>query len=85
MLDLVQLWLARYAVEWHDFEARPPFRFVLYGHQIVTYSQRPGRYAFILIKLPSWQWGRHDYGRRWGWQQLHVGWQSAQGWLFDYL
>lgn len=77
MLDLLLMWLGRYAVEVNAYEEWPPFRFVLWG-RCCEWDSQPEQ--FILFKLPLWHWELVDFGHRYGWTRTYIGWRSTNGW-----
>lgn len=88
-LELVDVVLARYAVTVPKGEEHPKFRVFQYGKRHTTEhhdrSFGPSRWEwFFILKLPSWDWQKGDYGRRWQWHQLCLVWTDTHGWMTWY-
>lgn len=86
VLEAISHLIERYAVhQTESCQAFPPFRVFQYGTFIADYQEPRKRAWFFEMKLPSWQWVRHDYDRRVGWGQLRIAWTSERGWLAEYV
>lgn len=84
-LEAINAWIERHAVHVAENEVHPPFRLWQYGTRWSYGPEYIVRWPiekrwFFLLKLPSWQWGKLDYGRRMGWMQLVLVWESDKGW-----
>jgi hypothetical protein len=86
-LEAISAMIERHAVTVPmNFES-PPFRIFQYGVMLDSWSHsaRVRRVWFFVMKLPSWRWDKHDYGRQQGWQQLEVAWTGDRGWIAEYV
>lgn len=85
VLEAISAWIERHAVRVDEHTMHPEFRFIQWGSHVNgdhgVWHMGTDRWRwFLMIKLPSYQWGRTDYGRHWGWWQLCLIWEEGNGW-----
>jgi hypothetical protein len=78
LLEGLNALIARFAVHVDRHEPMPRFRLFQYGTLVSGDTNTPE--WFFAWKLPSYEWGRIDWGRKEGWLQRVVFWADRRGW-----
>lgn len=79
LLDRVIAWARkRWQVEVPECGVFPPYRFVLWVR--ITHDWPAMDHDLLIIALPSYEWMRNDYGRKWCWHRREI-YRRSRRWV----